>query len=107
MLVEDEELTWHPGMIEIGNNTQAIVLTKFPPQTLPAGARAAILPCEARGQEQTVWLRDGVPVLVVEGPRYRLGERNRLEIRGEEGVDKNAKDNFKYFISILMCRGLC
>ena len=52
------------------------------PQTLPEGTRAA-LPCEARGQEQTVWLRDGVPVLGVEGPRYRLGERNRLEIRGE------------------------
>ena len=30
-----------------------------------------------------MWLRDGVPVLGVEGPRYRLGERNRLEIRGE------------------------
>ena len=52
------------------------------PQTLPEGTRAA-LPCEARGQEQTVWLRDGVPVLGVEGPRYRLGERNKLEIRGK------------------------
>ena len=56
--------------------------SNLPSQTLPEGTRAA-LPCEARGQEQTVWLRDGVPVLGVEGPRYRLGERNRLEIRGK------------------------
>ena len=63
----------HPPIIELGPANQ----------TLPEGVRAAILPCEARGQEQTVWLRDGVPVLGVEGPRYRLGERNRLEIRGK------------------------
>ena len=36
-----------------------------------------------------MWLRDGVPVLGVEGPRYRLGERNRLEIRGKKEVASN------------------
>ena len=46
-----------------------------------------------------MWLRDGVPVLGVEGPRYRLGERNRLEIRGKKEVASNTNGKSECLVS--------
>ncbi len=70
-VVDSADALKHPPIIELGPSNQ----------TLKVGSSAS-LPCEASGQDQTVWLRDGIPVLDGMHPRYRLGDRDSLEIRG-------------------------
>jgi hypothetical protein len=70
----------HPPIIELGPFNQ----------TLPVGGTATMA-CEASGQEQTVWLRDGVPVMqgggrggTKDGGRIQKGNGDALEITGKE-----------------------